>query len=169
MGLERGAEDAAARRRFPFLEGRRNEKTEKLTDYYFWLLDSFTTRLNFICERAADDIGCVTAGGEEYCGRRSMYGDTCKVDEKHLKICQMAKTFLIFIIHRTGTRRSSPSGWTTTRSPGSGRCGGTTSAVILTTRPTPGACSVMGSTTAATSTSVRTANPLLPRHWSTNR
>ena len=65
-------------RQFPLRKGQ--SKKEQVTDYYFWNLDSFDTKLSYICERPQNDIGCIIEEGEDYRGqaRRSVSGEFCK-------------------------------------------------------------------------------------------
>ncbi len=44
------------------------EKVERLTDYYFWMLEDFRTKLPFVCESRQKSIGCIVGNGETYKG-----------------------------------------------------------------------------------------------------
>ena len=65
-------------RKYPIRKGQR--KKDQLTDYYFWNLDSFDTKLSYICERPMNNIGCVEGNGETYRGmaERTYSGAFCK-------------------------------------------------------------------------------------------
>ena len=65
-------------RQFPLRTG--TAKKNQLTDYYFWNLESFDTKLSYICERPQIDIGCMEGEGLEYYGnaRRTQSGEFCK-------------------------------------------------------------------------------------------
>jgi hypothetical protein len=39
----------------------RTHSAKQLTDYYFWQLEQFSTRLPYICEKNKLDIGCIEA------------------------------------------------------------------------------------------------------------
>jgi len=68
-------------RTFPFGQSRKKKKNkQQFTDYYFWALEDFSTKLPFICERRQLDIGCTEGDGEDYMGdaSRTRYGDECQ-------------------------------------------------------------------------------------------
>ena len=67
-------------RSFPFKQSRKKKKNKEFTDYYFWALEEFSTKLPFICERRQLDIGCAVGEGEDYRGEasRTRYGDQCQ-------------------------------------------------------------------------------------------
>ena len=58
----------------------KRKRLDQLTDYYFWLLEEFSQKLTYVCERPKDDIGCITGNGESYGGiaKRTKYGDSCR-------------------------------------------------------------------------------------------
>ncbi len=62
-----------------FVRGR-NRREQRLTDYYFWSLETLRTKLAFVCERPQKDIGCLgDEQGREYRGtaNRGETGDLC--------------------------------------------------------------------------------------------
>jgi hypothetical protein len=66
-------------RSYDFVSGR-SKREERLTDYYFWSLESLRTELPFVCERPQRDIGCLrNFKGSEYRGNanRGETGDPC--------------------------------------------------------------------------------------------
>ena len=65
-------------REYPFRKGLNKKK--QLTDYYFWNLDSFGSKLSYVCERPSINIGCVEENGESYRGQatRTFSGAFCK-------------------------------------------------------------------------------------------
>lgn len=49
---------------FPFTPPASRRSKPQFTDYYFWSLEQFSTKLSFICEGKQADIGCIQVGAE---------------------------------------------------------------------------------------------------------
>lgn len=49
---------------FPFTPPASRRSKPQFTDYYFWSLEQFSTKLSFICEGKQADIGCIEVGEE---------------------------------------------------------------------------------------------------------
>ena len=47
---------------FPFTPPASRRSKPQFTDYYFWSLEQFSTKLSFICEGKQADIGCIEVG-----------------------------------------------------------------------------------------------------------